>query len=701
MSRKGFSCIDEKTGRYQNVEHFQPVLYDLDDPMPRYNPRWEVYRGSGKSKQLVRINWPAFYRSWWEKQIQRCYEGYEVGGVKLSGMNYFWLNFWPIKQKAIGAGWGLPRFIDVGKVVYDAIEKAKGVDRNLMVLKRRQLGLSEMMACAVGYHYTLFPGAECLILAGESEYSDNAFMKTKIGLDNFSRESEAATADAFYKRRTRDKGSELVSGFLADGVRFGFMSRIRAITLKGNIQRASGKSPVFVLCDEVGIMERPRAVNEMLLPSIQEGGLQNGRIIVWIGTGGEMDAGVGEMQIMYYKPDNYNLLAFDNVWDVSDSLKKGIDIDAGKCGLFLTATYYYVTDEDGNSYHDLGDFFIDLEHELRKNSPEDLHYYKTQMPRSPQEAFSISGLSPFDAIKLGEARARIMRNNWEDLVQYGRLDYITNEQGVVTGVEWKAADNVNAVDDEGDLLYPVMIWEHPQRPGGEQVELGQQLEKYQTLLTDVQYVNLYYGGTDSYDRDSTAESDSKGSISIFKGVMDDGISTATSMLFVARLTWRPSKAEKFFDMSLKLCIYYGCQNLCEWSNILIFGFYKNAGFEHLLKERPMLSQEVFKNSKQVNRYGIDPQTRPWWVTNFASYIKDYSENLYDLERVQRYIAFRLKKKGGKKYNDDVVDADMIAYQHFLDNKDRRFKVVRSDEGVSSAPLFGYTYDRSGRIVNLN
>ena len=51
------------------------------------------------------------------------------------------------------------------------------------------------------------------------------------------------------------------------------------------------------------------------IPSIEEMGSKDGRIVVFIGTGGEMSKGVAQMMSMFYNPEKYDLLAVENIWD--------------------------------------------------------------------------------------------------------------------------------------------------------------------------------------------------------------------------------------------------------------------------------------------------------------------------------------------------------------------------------------------------
>lgn len=690
------SCWDAKNEKYIHVEQFQPVTYDLDNPMPKYNSLWEVYDGTGKNKKLLRIEFPPAYIKWYKTQLSRCVQGYDVGGVHITGPFYFFLNFWKIKGKGVGAGYITPRFLDIGKMFFDAIKEAQDQDKNVMFLKRRQIGCSEMCAAIAAWYYTFFPVSESIIIAGEGTYAENTVKKARAGLNELSRDSGAKSGDGFYKRRLKDTVEETISGWIENGITKGFQSRLLCVTVKDNIQRASGKSPDLVIMEEAGRFQHLKAVYNMVLPSVQEGGVQGGRIIIFIGTGGEMDKGVAEMQELFYKPETNNLLAVPNTWD------KGVDAKSSKSSVFFPAWLYYVTDQDGNSYKELGTILIMEERVRLKEDLESLHVFKTQFPLTPAEAFTASGLSPFNVVKLSEQRTKILGNDWDGIGQRGRLDWIADAKQGIVGVRWTAADDISALDGDGDFLYPYVIYEHPEKPLQPRA-LGENLQAGETYLGDEQFINLYHAGTDPYDKEEAASSNSLGSCSIFKGMDENNLSGRTAMLFAARLTWRPSKPDKFYEATAKLCAYYNAQNLIEYSNMGIFNWYEKNGWEFLLKERPLLAQSVFKNSKVDNKYGLDPQAKPYLINAYKQYIEDYADIMYDLEQVQRAISFRRKGPNGKKHNDDITDAAMLAYQHYIDNRQRKFKVieVNAKKKKLAKPLMGVMRTIDGRYRKVS
>lgn len=697
---KNIKCYDEEKCKYQNVELFSPVIYDLEHQKPSYSQEWEVYDDpSIKNKKIIDVHYPKKYLDFWYEERRRCLEGYDIGGVHISGAHYWYLNYWRIKSKQRGKGYIPPNFLDLDKEFFDYVDQARFEEKNLMMLKRRQIGFSEKVAALVAYEYTFFPASESLIVAGLDAYSLNTAYKCKTGLDALSPD-KANSGRPFYKRRNsgKDKPEEFVSGYkVGIGVTKGYESKVFAITTKDNPQAASGKSPTLVIMEEAGINPLLMKVYGMIRPSIAERGKKDGRIIIFIGTGGEMDKGVGQMMKMFYNPEKYDLLSVENEWD--ENITPGT-----KCACFFPAWKYYVMDYDGNSYKEQGIQLLKKHRASLGNNKKDLHEERTQMPFTPTEAFSVSGLSPFNSEKLLQQRKKLLADNWEDKQQWGNIEFIYSQEkkkgrnkkdhlfrdkgSHIIGVRWVPAieSEVGEVDADGDLKYPYLIIEHPQRPNNS--------ESYDYYFTDEIYDSLYGGGTDSYDKPNAPTSDSLGSCTIYKGYLD---ADSTSNLYVARVTWRPAKVEKFYESTLKLCLYYNmCQNLIEWSNINIFDYYKNMGFEALLKERPQITYANVKNSKIDNKYGIDPNTKHVWEEHYATYIEEYWFNMYDFESITRALAYR-RTIGRTKHNCDVTISNMLALEHMLDNKHIGIEVEHSTdlEDEFNYPIAGFIDGKNG------
>ncbi len=672
-----FDVVCYKDGKFQNVEYFSPVLYDKENGSPTYNPNWEVYDGDGKAKKLLQINYTKSYLRWWAEQRRRCIEGYTVGGLYLTGFFYFWLNFWRIKSKTIGEGYIAPRFMDIHKEIADLLERAQKEGKNLCILKRRQTGCSEFFAALAAWFYTFFESSHSLIVAGEDKYAEETMNKSIVGLEALSPIVKKAGRE-FYKRRIKDTPELIQSGYITNGVANGYNSIIQRITVRDSEEAANGKSPVYTLMEESGINPRLKKTFNKIQPAIEEQGKQHGRIIIVNGTGGAMEKSVLQMKDMFYNPKRYNMIEVPNKWD-----KMG-----GTCSPFFGGTYYQIMDYDGNSYHEASKEYLEKGWH-KSDDKESLIDKKVAYPLTPSDAFTNKEKYLFNSEKLVN-RYNDLQSMGIDEPEVGRLDWITDikDPRKILGVKYTKSPEgkESELDADGDLKYPYIILEHPEKTADQERE-------HERLMGNNCYPNLYGGGTDSYDKDKAFTSDSVGSCAIFKTYLN---SNTTSNLFVARVTIRPKTAEKFYDMTARLCYYYHkALNLIEYSNVAIFHWYHNNGFSSLLKERPLFAGAKLKRSRVANEYGIDPNSKHFWEEHFAEYIEKYCENFYDAEAVERLSIYR-RNENGRKWNCDITISLMLAYENWLDFKYQSELIESnqmSDEDDKDDYVQGYYYHK--------
>ena len=92
------------------------------------------------------------HRDWWKEQLRRCVEGYEVNGYRLTGDNYFWLNYYRLKQNTQGekasAGRKLsfPIFLVYQYEYFHYVEICEILKKDVGLLKSRGIGFSELAA---------------------------------------------------------------------------------------------------------------------------------------------------------------------------------------------------------------------------------------------------------------------------------------------------------------------------------------------------------------------------------------------------------------------------------------------------------------------------------------------------------------------------------------------------------------------------
>jgi len=585
------------------------------------------------------------YKSWWKEQKRRCLEGYEVGGVKITGDYYWYLNFWKIRGRDSSTGRKTlisPRFLDMDWHYFNTLQRAREEGKHVVVAKARQKGFSEKHAALMGKEFTFFPHSQTIITAGEEKYS-NATMRMCVRGLNSLKDTE------FFKRRQPDTLDYCMARYkvIENGAPFwkGFQSEIYNITSKNNPQATIGKSPSLIIFEEAGRFSGLVEAFKYIQPALEAEGETTGFAII-VGTGGDMDKGAAELEEIFYNPEAYNMISFNNEWE---------DNGGESIGYFCPAWQYKLIDDQGNSKKEESLKLIEHGREIARKSRSADAYVTTitQDPIVPSEAFMRTGGNMFNQAILNTQFARIRNSkSLTNMADKGRLDWRKDKNGKIVGVDF-------VFDDNGELL----IWEHPELDS-----LGKA------------FLNLYVAGTDSYDKDEAQASDSKGSCSMYKMFKD---SNSTSNIFVARYTDRPKTAERFYEETAKLCWYYNAPNLIEWSNIAIFNWYRNNGFEGYLKERPMIAYANVKESRVRNKYGVDPGTKMEWLIAYRDYIEDYAEVMYDAIQVEKAIKFRNEKK----YNCDITISSSLAIIHAKDNVN--IKVNRDQHKTKKEEFFHY------------
>src|SRR5574343_358815 len=123
------------------------------------------------------------WTDYWDTQEERCINGYSVGGVRISGRHYFFLNFSMLKARPIDPITGLekdskkiitfPRFLDHQYYLFLEIEEcfAEGPHKGKslqgeIIAKSRRKGISFVNSGGIiGYNYNFIPASLTTIAA--------------------------------------------------------------------------------------------------------------------------------------------------------------------------------------------------------------------------------------------------------------------------------------------------------------------------------------------------------------------------------------------------------------------------------------------------------------------------------------------------------------------------------------------------------
>lgn len=393
--------------------------------------------------------------SYWEEQRNRIMYGYSVGGAKITGEHYFYLNFCPISRaedtnsKKSRKVLDFPDFWDgdynyfwareiARKGVLEAVlglENVELINRiealepehkesrikgyldelkldlvikpshysgglNIVVGKSRRRGYSYKTASTAVRNYLTNPDSLWIMGAYESRFLfPKGLMTMALNYINFINNHTAFVMPTDEINRANHIKASYIE--YQDGVKKvgGFKSEIMAITFKDNPHAARGKDAYEVTIEEAGAFGTPgllQASYRATEDTVKAGVIKTGMITVF-GTSGDLEGGTADYADMYNNPEKYGMLGFENIWDNEKNY----------VGFFHPANRnlegYY--DEQGNS-----DLIGAKEAILKERQSVldnggtslDLQQMMQEKPLSPIEAFTAAGTNIFPVMELSK-----------------------------------------------------------------------------------------------------------------------------------------------------------------------------------------------------------------------------------------------------------------------------------------------------------
>ncbi len=474
---------------------------------------------------------------------------------------------------------GKPQFLDEAK--------------NLMWLANRGPGKSYFAADAVIAHEWLFDGAkeylpdspplttEVLVGAGDAKYSSDLLAKVKLcleGLPGGTTVNGIFYPPPFSKRYSGGwgPGDEIIHSYKrkqgGSWTYSGTKSTIKHRTYKDNPFAAQGTRPAVAVKEEIGMFDNLIASHEADVETQKSNGTYKFGSTLFMGTGGDMDGGTVDASKMFYDPETYDCLSFEDTWE-----------HKGKISYFLPATHGKLNykDENGNTRYELA---IKEEERVReklrkgKNATTALDAYIQYNPIKPSEMFLTKSGNIFPKKELSEWLA-VLENN--DKYRNAEFigDLIMDELGDVRFVP-DLNNSLNPIrtfpidTKREDIEGAITIWEHPFKDESGQVPYG-----------------LYVAGTDPYDHDESG-TPSLGSTFIYKRYFTNDAWYETP---VAEYTGRP-KADEYYKRVILLLLYYNAR--CLYEN-MVKGFHQYAqmkNYDWLLMEQPGYIKDMIPNS---------------------------------------------------------------------------------------------------------
>lgn len=581
-----------------------------------------------------------FYK-FWDEERNRCINGYTADdGDFISGYNYFYLNYCPISRivnhittdklgntvvKRVNEV-SFPDFWDYDYYYFNAVQEAEEAGKHLCLLKSRRKGFSYKGGAMACRNYYLIPNSKTFIYASNKQYlTDDGILTKAWDYMDFIDKNTAWGKKRSVNTQMRRRAGFYTKDDYGNVIEMGYKSEIIGVTLKDNPDVVRGKKANLILFEEGGSFSELGAAWQIARPSVEVDGIAFGTMIVW-GTGGDEGSAFETMKDMFYNPDGYNCLGFDNIWDESAT--------TNKCGFFVPqytnldirdkeGKRIYM-DEDGNTFRKKS-----LEHILAERqvvisnatSNAAVDRYVAERPVTPAEAMLEFNGNVFPKKELQE-QLSLLRTNKKlqnhkqvgDLVQQpdGTIKWVIKKTGDITHypLRTKRDETTGALIGD-DPTGSIVIWEHPNKDASP---------------------GLYIAGIDSYDYDESSTT-SLGSCFIYKRIQSI---EQYSDIIVAEYTGRPKSAEEFYENVRKLLLYYNARAMYENQNKGIFVYFTNKHCDYLLADQPDIINDIVSNSKVNRKKGchMNKQIKQWGEGLIKDWLNDENsvgkKNLYNI-----------------------------------------------------------------------
>lgn len=622
------------------------------------------------------------YREYWEEQDKRCLEGYTVGGVRITGQHYFFLNFKQLevvidptavaskKEKTF------PRFWEAHYKFFHALEEAEQNGKHMCILKPRGSGFSEIMSSCGVRDYSLIRGSKSFYFASNVGFlnKDGVITKCWDHLEFLNSETQKG-----YRHLRQVKNQDLHKRASQldpkTGNEYGYKSEIlaRVIDHPRKVRGARTGSNGKVYFEEGGSFPNLKDAVITTRPLVEQGGVTTGQIVVW-GTGGEKGPGIEGLEHIFYHPEAYNMMSWENKWDE--------DRIGTKCCYFIpvyTVMDKYM-DSEGNYLDGPAKAHHDRERaRIHKEDPTGEDKYIAEFPYTPGEALIRLNDNLFPVVELQKQLLRVQTDNGiKGFLKHGYMerDILSNKPKFKLNL--KARPITEFPHQQGDNLTGcTTIVESP----------------YRDQLGHVP-ANMYLIVVDPYYKDDSESKISLAAAYVYKHI--NNLSPTEDDLIVAWHVSRPQKLEDFYKELFLLCEYYNATIQAEIAGGGK-GILDYAGF-HKLKHYCEKEPDIFYNKEStvksynkpyfMNMAGDRPQLAHAylsdWLRQERSMMSEGGEQTTIMNLNKIYDEGLLKEliKFNSEGNFDRVSAMRILPFMIKDRTDAEYK-LRQELSVKS------------------
>jgi len=617
------------------------------------------------------------YYDYWDEERKRCLYGYTYNGVTITGNHYFYLNYCPIDRSVdqeLPDGTIIarrertfPAFYDGDWKYFGAIDNCRKTNKHMTVLKARRKGFSYKAAAMLVRNYFHVRNSKNYVFAGQKEYLIGDGLLSKAWeIMSFVDDNTAWT-----QPRLRDREMHKQSGYKKNVngalVELGMKSQIIGVSLKDDPDKVRGKAGELIFFEEAGSFPGLLKAWEVAMPTMRQGSKTLGTMVAF-GTGGTEGSDFQGMEELFYNPDSYDCLSFENIWD--DGARGTL------CGHFVPIyeNLEGFIDDDGNSFVDKAIEFEESNRNKKKgtNDPKAFDQYIAEHPMCPAEATLQVSSNLFDIGSLQAHYNNVKANKLHTIGTAGKLYYGKNSK--------------IKFEPDGDLR-PILRYPHRKE---DQLEGAIVLYEgpYKNQAGQTPH-NLYVVCHDPYGQNQSADSSSLGAAYVIKRI--NNISKPDDMI-VASYVGRPHTQDEYNKNLFMLADYFNAKIGFENDRGAVIQYARQHRKLHKLQEEfEMLDKKDLRSKKVKRQYGMHTtearkRQGELYIRDWLNSVRSVNEDgttvlnlhkIYDLALLQELIKFN------HKGNFDRVMAFMIGMYHTRELYNAEVKEILEDNSANS------------------
>lgn len=589
------------------------------------------------------------HRDFWLERKSRCENGYESNGYRLTGDNYFWLNFYRLKQAKKGAkasagrDLNFPIFFVFQYEYFHYVEMCEMLGKDVGLLKARSMGFSEMAASLCVRPYITTPNYRVVASAYSEKHLKPLLLKIWSQLDWLNENTEMG-----FRRVRMVKNTDMhkrASKKAKDGREFGHLSEIEGMIID-DPQKLRGDRTERLFFEEGGsdkILIKKFLQGEALITVM---GQRIGTRIVW-GTGGDEGTALEGIRDITNKPNTYNILPFrHNYTPTGKYILTAMFIP---CYRNVLSDKVNILDNRGWCNLQKSKEYFDKERLLKVESPKALLIYKAEYCYTIEEALIQQGDNMFPREELAEQLAQIDIYHSTPRIEVGSLVWeVDKDNNRTGGVKWR-----NDVEN-GKIL----ILEHPLQSEN-----------------NVGYRNLYVGGIDSIDigSDDSAQSkkDDAATASQFCITIKKRIFGMSDPMYVAMYKDRPRDIREAYENAAKLLTYYFAKAVLESTKTTILTYFRDHRYSDLLMKRPRATMpDVTKGNPNLIGAPATVKTINHYRELIYDFCLDYSHTIGFREMVEQLLNYS---------DEDKRKFDIVASMGMAELGDEELSVRKPEE----------------------